>query len=226
MNISRFHRSLGVIVSGLGLAACLSAQALASSPKEVAGGHDAHGASHGFTWFGMAENQGDPVGFGYILINFLVLLFILNRLVFRPLRRRNEERSDRIRAELEKATAARVEAEAMVSQWRERMESLEKEIAAITDEARRQAALSREELLATANADAESIRQGARDFATREATRIRRQVEAEVITRAVEKAEALIRANFNAGDQGRLVAACVSEIKDLNLAQSDRSQLV
>ena len=68
-----------------------------------ADGHgDAHGGGHGFTWFDWAAQPGAPVGFGYLLLNFVVLLIALNFLIFRPLRKGNAEKSDRIRAELEK----------------------------------------------------------------------------------------------------------------------------
>ena len=47
----------------------------------------------------------DPLWFTVQLVNFLVLLFVLNKILFRPVLRQLKERDDRINGYLEKAKA-------------------------------------------------------------------------------------------------------------------------
>lgn len=187
------------------------------SLSALASGGGAHGHHAEFTWFGWPEKMGDPVGVGYMLINFVVLLFILNKLIFKPLSARHKARSERIEQELDRATKAREEAEALLKKSEERFASIEKESIEILDAARNKAEHTRRRLVEKANKDAEAIREGARQFAARNAARVRAEIEAEVAARAVEKAEATIRAQFGAQDQARLVDAYIREVGALNL---------
>ena len=189
-----------------------------------ADGHgDAHGGGHGFTWFDWAAQPGAPVGFGYLLLNFVVLLIALNFLIFRPLRKGNAEKSDRIRAELEKATSARTEAENLLVECRNRMSALDSEVETILRAAREEGENARAEMVARAEADADRIRKTAIELAERDVARIKRQVEADVIARAVSQAEAVIVSNLQAADQERLLAQAASEIRHLSLSSNQRS---
>lgn len=179
-----------------------------------------HGAEHhGVTFWNWPQHMGDPVGVGYLLINFVVLLLILNKLIFKPLRARNAARSESIRSELERATEARSEAERLLGEAKERVSRIETESKQILDGARQRAEATRAELIAKAEADAIAIRKNAQEFAEREASRMRAEIEAEVVARAVDAAEAKIRQLFTADDQARLVDAYVGEVTQLNLAK-------
>lgn len=171
----------------------------------------------GFTLWNWPEKMGDPVGIGFMIINFLVLLVILNKLIFKPLSTRHKERSERIAQELERATKAREEAEDLLKRSEERFAAIEKESTQIIDSARDKAEATRRRLIEKAQQDAKAIRDDAEQFAARNAARVRAEIEAEVAARAVEQAEATIRAQFGAQDQTRLVDAYIREVGELNL---------
>ncbi|NJL80180.1 MAG: ATP synthase F0 subunit B, partial [Richelia sp. SM2_1_7] len=82
-------------------------------------------------WIGDFELIGDgpkddhKTAFIILLVNFLILLFILNRLLFRNLRSSNAEVSDTIRLELQKATDARAAAEGLVREYEAKLTSLD-----------------------------------------------------------------------------------------------------
>lgn len=202
------HRRITAFVAA-GVASLTPWVAMAS---EAHGSHESH-----FTLWAWPEKMGDPVGVGYMIVNFLVLLVILNKLIFKPLRTRHAERSERIEQELERATKAREEAEALLKKSEARYAEIEKESAQILDSARDRAETTRRRLIEKANQDAAAIRKGAEQFAERNAIRVKAEIEAEVAARAVEKAEATIRAQFGAQDQSRLVDAYIREVSELNL---------
>lgn len=174
-------------------------------------------SSAGFSMWAWPDKAGDPVGLGYMIINFLVLLFILNKIVFKPLRTKHEARSERIKDELSRATSAREEAQRLLVKSKERYEAIEKESDEILEKARVRAEDTRRTLIEKAEKDAQSIRDGARQFAERDAARVKAEIEAEVAARAVEQAEAKIRESFEAQDQSRLVDAYIREVGELQL---------
>src|SRR5262249_38125640 len=109
------------------------AQALASPPSHGDGHAEGHGG--GIKWLGDGflggPGEDGRTGFLIILINFAVLMLILDKILFRKLRRDNAEKSDRIRLELERATKARAEAEALAREYETKLTALEAEIESI-----------------------------------------------------------------------------------------------
>lgn len=186
------------------------------SVAEASGDAAHHGAS-GITFWAWPDQMGDPVGIGYMLINFLVLLVILNQLIFKPLRKKHQARSEKIKEELERATKAREDAEELLKKSQARFEAIEQESTEILDSARNRAEQTSRRLIEKAEQDAQAIREGAEQFAKRNAARVRAEIEAEVAQRALEKAESTIRANFGAQDQSRMIDAYIQEVGQLNL---------
>lgn len=196
----------------------LFAALLAWSPAlALASGDAGHHAPTSVTFWAWPEKMGDPVGIGYMLVNFLVLLVILNQLIFKPLRKKHQDRSERIKQELDRATQAREDAEALLKKSQDRFAAIEKESTEILDAARNRAEQTSRRLIEKAEQDAKSIREGAEQFANRNAARVRAEIEAEVAQRALDKAEATIRAQFGAQDQGRMIDAYIQEVGQLNL---------
>jgi F-type H+-transporting ATPase subunit b len=194
--------------------------ALASPPHaEEAGhgaGHGAEGHATGIKWLGDGFLGGPGAdgrtGFLIILINFVVLMMILNKILFRNLKLANAEKSDTIRLELERATRARSEAESLVQQYETKLAALEAEVASIRAAANASAEAERARIIADAHEQANTIKLAAERAAEREATRFRVEIEREIVEQAMARAEASIRASFGPADQRRLVDAWVDEV--------------
>ncbi|NVB40102.1 ATP synthase F0 subunit B [Pseudenhygromyxa sp. WMMC2535] len=228
MNIwTRLHTRLSAaLVVSLG-AWIVPALALASPEGhggEHGAGHDGGHGGGGFKWIGdgFLGGAGDDGKTGYLvmLFNFFLLMLLLNKLLFKNLRRSNAEASDAIRLELERATSARAEAEALVKEYEAKLDALDAEIADIKAEAERSAQAERAQILAEAKEQAEKIRQAALRAGEREAAIRRAELENEIVEQAVARAEAAIRSSFGPADQRRLVDAWVDEVTNTELGAS------
>ena len=87
-------------------------------PEAAVAAHGAggHGAAHAGGldyvlssdfWLHWPSKEDTRTGFVYLCINFAVLMFILNKIMFKNLVSANREKSDHIKLELERASEAR-----------------------------------------------------------------------------------------------------------------------
>jgi F-type H+-transporting ATPase subunit b len=238
MNAKRILRSstvLGLSVSAyllLGSASAWASPEAAHGAEEAAahgGGHGAQHAggldyvlSHDF-WLHWPSKEDTRTGFLYICINFVVLMFVLNKILFKNLVNANREKSDRIKLDLERASEARTTAEGLVEKFESRLAALSDEITTIKHNAETQARHEGERIVADAKDEAEKIKRAAVEAAEREGVSRQRAIEAEVVERAMAKAEQAIRAGFGDGDQRRLVDAYVSELGEVELNEGKKA---
>ncbi len=205
-------------ISALAIVA-LGALPAAASP-------DAHGGGHGggFSiltdrdfWLHWPTKEDTRTGFLWMLINFAVLMLILNKLLFKNLRSANAEKHDHIKLELERATEARATAEGLLGEYKGRLSDLQAEIEQIKKQATELAESEGKAIVAEAKEEAEKIRRAAKEAAEREAIMRQRQIEDEVVDRALEKAEAVIRKSFGDADHRRLIDTYISEVESVDL---------
>src|SRR5688572_6962317 len=117
----------------------------------------------------MAEQLGlDPIKLLIQAFNFLVLLWILQRFAYRPLMRMLEERSARIRNDLDEARKLRAEAAQDRETYRDQLSRARDEARAVLDEANTVTARIRVQALADAEAQNAVLLQRARDEIGRE----------------------------------------------------------
>ena len=126
------------------------------------------------------------------IVNFLLLLYLLNRFLFKGVARMLDERRSRISKGLEDAEAAardrelaRAEREAAVAEAR-------KEAAAMIASANKIATDTRDEILAEARAEAEKVTQRAREEITAEKEKAMAELRAQVADLALEAAGKLV----------------------------------
>ncbi|HVH99239.1 MAG TPA: ATP synthase F0 subunit B [Enhygromyxa sp.] len=187
---------------------------LASPPTH---GEDATEHGHGgIKWLGDGFLGGPGAdgrtGFLLIVINFIVLLLLLNKILFKNLRSSNAEASDAVRLELERATKARSEAEALFREYETKIAALETEVTDIRAAARTAAEAEHARIIADAQEQATRIKQAAERAAEREAAQRRAELEKEIVEQALARAEAAIRSTFAPTDQRRLVDAWIDEV--------------
>ena len=238
--MKRINKSVLVATSGAAAFAAVWLGPLVALASPPAGEHAAgeaghagaehaagHGAEHagGIKWLGdgFLGGPGEDGRTGYLilLINFIVLMLVLNKLLFRNLRRSNAEASDVIRLELERATKARAEAEALVLEYETKLAALESEIEEIRANAKISAEAEHARILVEAGEQAEKIKLAATRAAEREAARFRVELEREIVDQAMSRAEAAIRKSFGGTDQRRLVDAWVEEVSAAQIGGSN-----
>ncbi len=176
--------------------------------------HAANPGAHdtGIQWISPIFGNEGKMGLLWILINFAVLMYLLEKLLFSKLRARTAEKSDAIKNELDRATAARKAAEDVMTDARGRLDKLDGEVKSILDEAKQRAAADRDRIVAAAEVEAERIKAAARAGAEREAEQRRRELEAEIVDAAVARAEVILRGRIGAADHARMVDDFVGQI--------------
>jgi F-type H+-transporting ATPase subunit b len=158
--------------------------------------------------------QVDVWKLAFQVINFLILLYLLNRFLFKPVLARLDERSSKISKGLEDAETAdrelaRAEREAAVSEAR-------KEASNLIANANKIATDTRNEILAEARAQAEKVTERARQEIVAEKDRAMAELRAEVANLALDAAGKLVRSEMDGPTQRRLVEEFLAESRSGN----------
>lgn len=162
----------------------------------------------------MAEQLGlDPIKLLIQAFNFLVLLWILQRFAYRPLMRMLEERSARIRNDLDEARKLRAEAAQDRETYRDQLSRARDEARAVLEEANTVTARIRAQALADAEAQNAALLQRARDEIGRERDQAIAELRREVADLAIMAATQVVRRNLDGPDQRRLVEEALAEVQ-------------
>jgi ATP synthase F0 subunit b len=196
-----------------------------ASPEAAESVPPSHGDEHGggivwVTWPPWGD-QG-KTGVVWLFINFVILMYILEKLLFSKLRAKNAAKHDVIKAELGRATEARTEAESIIREYKDRMSRLDAEIEELTADAKKRADADRAAIIAAAEEEAERIKASARSAAEREAASRRRAIENEIVDRAIERAEQIIRQRIAPADQSRMLDDYIGQLDKVNLGGGSR----
>ncbi len=146
-------------------------------------------------------------------INFLLLLFILSKLLYRPLLAKMEERSQAIKKSLEEAQAARAEAQKQREEHAAKIQAAHAEAQAIRDAALKEASDEQRRLVEAARAEAARLVEGARAEMEQDIRRARQDLRREVSDLAVAVAERLIRKSLREEDHRRVVQDALASME-------------
>jgi F-type H+-transporting ATPase subunit b len=146
------------------------------------------------------------------VINFLILLVVLYRFVYKPLLGTLESRSAAIKQQLAEAQAARESAQRQLAEFEAKLTASQAEAQAVRDRALREAAELRERLTAEARREASHLVESARAEIEQDVRRARADLRREVAGLAVNIAERLIQRNVQAEDQERLVQEALARL--------------
>ena len=143
-------------------------------------------------------------------INFVVLLFLLHRLLYKPLLAKMEERSGAIKKSLDEAQAARAEATRQQEENAARLKAAYAEAAAIREQALKEAAEEQKRLVDAARAESQRMIESAKAQMDADIRRAREELRREVSELAVGVAEKLIRKSLRDEDHRRIVADAIA----------------
>ena len=145
-------------------------------------------------------------------INFIVLLLVLHRLLYKPLMATMEARSSAIKKSLDEAQAARAEALRQGEENAARLKAAYAEAAAIHDQARKEAAEEQRRLVEAARAESQRMMESAKAQLDADIRRAREELRREVSEIAVGVAEKLIRKSLRDEDHRRIVDDAIAGI--------------
>jgi F-type H+-transporting ATPase subunit b len=125
-------------------------------------------------------------------LNFVVLAYVLHRLLYRPLREAIDKRRAANAGAQAAAAKAREEAETLQQQLREQLAGAERQRQELIHHARTQAEAERQKLLAEAERTAQRRQEEVRQALDREREETLKSVRQEVITQAIDLARRLL----------------------------------
>ena len=145
-------------------------------------------------------------------INFLILLFILQRLLYKPFLAKMEERTQAIQRSLDQAQAARAEAARQQEENETRLRAAHAEAAAIRAQALKEAAEEQRRLVDAARVESQRLVETAKAQMDADVRRARDELRREVAELATAVAEKLVRRSLRDEDHRRIVADAIAKV--------------
>jgi len=145
-------------------------------------------------------------------INFLILLFILQRLFYKPFLAKMGERTAAIQKSLDEAQAARAEATRQQEENETRLRAAHAEAAAIRAQAMKEASQEQKRLVDAARAESQRLVESAKAQMDADVRRAREELRREVADLATAVAEKLVRRSLRDEDHRRIVADAITKV--------------
>ena len=169
-----------------------------------------------------AEGGGEHGGGGLInldkslivqLINFIILLVILQRFLYKPLLAKMEERTAAIKRSLDEAQAARADAVRQQEENAAQLRAAYAEAATIRDQALREAEEAGRKQLEAAQAQSRKLVEDTKAQLDGEIRRARDELRRETTDLALAAAEKLVRRTLREEDHRKIVADAIAGLK-------------
>lgn len=154
------------------------------------------------------------------IINFLLILYLLNRFLFKRVLGLLDERQERIAKGLEDAEAAARDRELARAEREAALDEARKESQAMIARATKIAEDSRAEIVAAAREEAEKVAARATEEITAEKQRAIAELRSQVADLALEAAGRLVKTEMNAPTQRRLVEDFLAEVSPTDKERS------
>jgi F-type H+-transporting ATPase subunit b len=145
-------------------------------------------------------------------ISFTVLLILLSKFAFPALKKGMEDRTERIRKDLDEAEGAKTEADRIREDYSRQLADAKSEAGRIIEEARQAADAVRRDLTARAEQEAQELRQRNAEQLETERARIMSELRGQVSTLAIELAEKVVEANLDRDANNRLIESYISQV--------------
>ena len=147
------------------------------------------------------------------IITFAILLFLLYRYVYPPIRDRILQRQSEIERAIDEAQKTRSEARELLAEYRRQIEEARGEARRILDEARKQGEAQRERTKQEAREEGERIIQRAREEIERERDSALREVRREVADMVIVASERVIRQELDRDGHERLISEALDSLE-------------
>jgi len=162
------------------------------------------------------EEQGGIINLNMTLlvqmVNFLILIVLLQRFLYKPLTQFLATRADGIKRSLEEAKAARDAAAKAQQEYEARIAATRREAAALRESAVREVEEERQRLLKVSRDEAARLLTEAKAQIEQEVKRAKAELRAEVVGLSLGVAERLIGRSLTTDDDRRLAEQVVQEI--------------
>jgi F-type H+-transporting ATPase subunit b len=145
-------------------------------------------------------------------LSFVVLLVLLSKFAFPALKKGMEDRTERIRKDLDEAEGAKTEADRIREDYARQLADAKSEAARIIEEARQAADAVRRDLTQRAEQEAAELRQRNAEQLEAERGRIMSELRGQVSALAIELAEKVVEANLDQDANTRLIESYIQQV--------------
>jgi F-type H+-transporting ATPase subunit b len=146
------------------------------------------------------------------VLNFLILLFVLWKLLYKPFMAKMDERTTAIKKSLEEAQLARAEAQRQQEENASQLRQAYAEAQAIRDAAMKEAAEEQRKLVEGARAESQRLVESAKAQMDNDVRRARDELQREVAELSTAVAERLIRRSLRDDDHRRIVDEAIGHM--------------
>lgn len=145
------------------------------------------------------------------ILSFAILFVLLAKFGFPAVKKGMDARADRIRTDLDEASAARDEASSILDQYQRQLADAKSEASRIIDAARQDADKIRQDLHRQAEAEVSSIRQRASDDIAAQAERVKAGLRAEMAQISIELAEKVVERSLDRDTNLALIESFITQ---------------
>ena len=160
----------------------------------------------------------------WTLVLFLIVMYVLGKFAFPPIREALEKRANAIRENIEAAQREREEAEKLLQEYRQRLKEAREQSDDIVARARKASEAAVAEATTEGKAKREELVAAARKDIETETRRSLEQIRKEVADLTVLATEKITRKSLDADDQKRLVEEAMAEVDFTALAANGGSE--
>ena len=146
-------------------------------------------------------------------VTFAILLFLLIRYVFPPIRKQIQDRQRAIEESIDEAERTRTEARELLAEYRRQIDEARGEARQILDESRKQGEAQRERAKREAREEADRIIERARNEIGRERESALRGVRQEVADMVVVASERVLKRSIGRDDHDRLISDALDSLE-------------
>jgi F-type H+-transporting ATPase subunit b len=150
------------------------------------------------------------------LAAFAVLFVLLWKFAFPPITKMLDQRAETIKESLEKAEETRVSAERLLDEYKVQMAEARQEAGRVIEQGRKVADSMKDEIVAKANEERESMLSRAREEIQGEKRAAMAELQAQVADLSVAVAGRLISATLSADEHKGLIERFVAEVGSLD----------
>lgn len=151
----------------------------------------------------------------WAIINFLILVAILNKFLYKPVTKMLDERKNEVVSNLDKAEESKQEAQKLKDEYAEHLKNARSEAQEIITKANKLGEETKNEIVAQARAEAEKVSAKAQEEIRLEKTKALSELRDEVASLAVLAAGKIITKNIDIKDQEQMVQDFVKEVGEV-----------
>ena len=162
-----------------------------------------------------AEGGGFSREFIWQVVAFVIVAFLLVKLLKKPLLGFLLKRKEEIRNSLEQASKREMEAQRLLADWERKIESMNQEITVLHETLRKEGEEERRRIIERAKEEGERIKKQTQVIAEQEVKKGRVSLKKETVDLSVELAESLLKKAIQPQDQDRLAKEYIGKLKEM-----------